>query len=570
MSLGSVRQIESNSQSFKSLINNNASLQNNPTTKKSFYLNEDKFDDGKISAKKGLKHFIKGVISPVEILFSSSKNILIGIGVIVGSAALCAAFPPLLPVMVAFGVTTGSWQLLSGGYKAMAAKTDKQAEEAWENIGAGTFAVGTSALGAKSSLKAAGVKKTEDLNILKATIECFKQIPKSITKSYKMAKNGTAHSNLKNTLIKPKNYADIDDIAKLKKHGYSEKKLFEIKKYSEDLYQEGLKAINQSKEELTHILPENLRNKINYRVKSPSSIKDKLISKLIDSNKIESLDDARSLIGDLLGSNIALENVDDAQIELIMDSCAKALRKGEIKFTAIDNYKGEKIKPYLTKDHIDTLREASMTHNTDIQQYEGFGSLEVSGKVKKSGYTSAQINIEYKDGSLGEFQIRGKEVHKLADIEHIPYDLRRSKDLAGGNHLLKKLYEPLEKNVKLLSNNGYDEYNNYLNALYRYHRKAETGIAGLKKPQIKDYMISKPSEIVQSELPLSKQETENIYNNIIKMLDIDNIETLHNEAGWLKEIPKTDKIKVILQSITTYLATEKNNNEKWSENNAYI
>lgn len=579
MSLAPIRQTNKYSKSFQSSINNNSQRQNNITTNQSLYLKEDSFDDGKIGAKKGFKHFVKGIISPIQTLISSPKNLLIGAGTIIGTAALCAAFPPILPAMVAFGVLTGSFQIINGGYKAINAKTDKQAEQAWENIGAGTFAIGTSAIGAKSSLKASGAKNLDNLNIIQATIKCFKEIPNGLTKAYKMAKNGTAFLNLKNTIIKPMNHSDIDDIAKLKKAGYSAEKLDEIKKYSETIHKEGMNSVAPSAakekgciQELINILPEELKDKINYRVKSPSSIKDKLINKLTDTKRnieIQSLDDARNQISDLIGSNIILDNLDDAHMDLLIDSLAQGLKKGEVKFLEIENYRGEKIKPYLTSDHIDMLREVAKSQNIEFNPYEGFGSWDMANKVKPSGYTTAQINIQYKDGSLGEFQIRGKGVHKLATIEHIPYDLRKSKDLSGGNPLLKKLYKPLEKNVKLLSNNGYNEYNNYLNALYKYYRKSESGIQGLKKPQIKDFIKSKPSKIVQSEKALSKAEIQNIYNNIMKMLDIDNIEHLFNDASWLKEIPKTERRKVILQSTITYLTTENINNNKWSQNNAY-
>lgn len=578
MSLTSIGQNNKYSKAFQSSINNNSQKQNNIAANQSLYLKEDSFDDGKIGVKKGFKHFIKGIISPIQTLISSPKNMLIGAGTILGTAALCAAFPPILPVMVTFGVLTGSFQLLNGGYKAIKAKTDKQAEQAWESIGAGTFALGTSAVGAKSSLKASGAKNVDDLNILQATIKCFKEIPKGFTKAYKMAKNGTGFLNLRNTIIKPKNYSEIDDIAKLKKAGYGKEKLDEIKKYSETINQEGIKSASPSPEkgkgciqELINVLPEDLKDKVNYRVKSPSSIKDKLINKLTDSKrniKIQSLDDARNQVNDLIGSNIILDNLDEAHMDLLIESLADGLKKGEIKFLEIENYRGEKIKPYLTSDHIDMLREAAKSQNIEFNPYEGFGCWDVTNKVKHSGYTTAQINIQYKDGSLGEFQIRGNGVHKLATIEHIPYDLRQSKDLSGGNPLLKKLYKPLEKNVKLLSNNGYNEYNNYLNALYKYYRKSESCIKGLKKPEIKDFIKSKPSKVVQSEKGMSDTEIQNTYNNILKMLDISNIEKLYNDASWLKDIPKTARRKVILQSTITYLATE-NINNKWSQKNAH-
>lgn len=57
--------------------------------------------------------------------------------------------------MVALGVGTGAVMIGKGAYDAATADTDAEAKTAWETIGNGTFAVAASALGAKSSLKAA-------------------------------------------------------------------------------------------------------------------------------------------------------------------------------------------------------------------------------------------------------------------------------------------------------------------------------------------------------------------------------------------------------------------------------
>ena len=575
MSLSPIRINDKYAASFQSSKSHHSNPKIN-TGNNNHYLEKDTFDDGKISAKKSLKHFVKGIISPFTTLLSSPKNLIIGAGAVVGSAALCAAFPPLLPALAALGVVTGSAQLASGGYKALTAKTDKQAEQAWESIGSGVFSVGSSALGAKSSLKAAGVKETKNLNFIKATVKCFKEIPSSFTKSFKMAKNGTGLTNLKNTVFKPVNYVDPEDLAKLEKFGYGTDKLDEIKNYSKMLHQEGKNSVYANPEngkqsclqELIDVLPDELKDKVNFRVKSESSIKDKLINKLTNEKnpiKIESLDDAKQQIGDLIGTCIALDNPDEANITMLVDSLSDGLRTGKITFLELDNYRGKDTIPYFTADHIDSLREAAKTYNVDINSYEGFGFREITNqKIKPSGYTTAQINVKYKDGSLGEFQIRGKGVQKLANVEHIPYDLRQSKDLAGGNHLLQKLYKPLEKYVKLLSNDGYTEYNNYLDELYKYHRNKELGIITKQKPIIADYIKSGPSKVIQNstENPLSNSELQEIYLKVIKMLDIDNIENLHTDASWLKAIPKTSRQKVLTQSLTTYLSTNPNIQER--------
>lgn len=149
---------------------------------------KDGKDDGKISLSEKIKNFGKGLISPVTNLFKSPKNFLIGAAMIGAGAGLMAMTGgAAAPVMVALGVTMGTVQFGVGAYKAATARTDTEAETAWEGIGAGTTSVGLSVLGAKSALKAAKVDTT-NLNPLQATIECFKKTPSQIGKSFANAK----------------------------------------------------------------------------------------------------------------------------------------------------------------------------------------------------------------------------------------------------------------------------------------------------------------------------------------------------------------------------------------------
>ncbi len=523
----------------------------------------DVFDDGKISAQEGFNSFISGMILPFKSLFSSPKSFAIGAGAIVVTAGLCAAAPPLLPVMVIAGIATGGVQLGKGIYNAKNAKTDSQAKKAWESIGSGTFSIGTSVLGAKSSIKAAGIEVADDINMFSATIKCFKELPSSVSKSFKMFKNGTALESIKNALKKPINYSDLNDVEQLKKAGYNEDKLIELKNYGKMLHEEGTKAVKPENategiiQDLNVGLPDSLKDRIQYRVKSPSSIKDKLIKKMTDKKspvRIDSLDDARRETTDLIGTRVILEKATPDEVESLVENLCSAMQNNKIKLLEIENYKGEGIPAYFSADNIDALREAAKASNSDIGAFEGSGIWHTSDKIKKSGYTTTQMNITHSDGSLGEFQIRGKEIEKIAQVEHIPYDLRQNKDLSGGNHLLKKLYKPLENKVGLLSNDGYKEYNNYLNALYKYYRSIETGSTGAVKPKLKDYIKSKPSEFIDLEKIPTSEPTQHLYNNIINMLDIDNIEKLHNDAKWIKAIPRTTIIRSLLHGTSKNMA----------------
>lgn len=117
----------------------------------------DGSDDGKISAGKKFKNFFKGVgnffkgmVCDEEGKFSI-KRTLTTAAVAAGAVALTVATGgAAAPFLVAAGATIGAVQTGKGIYKAATAKTDAEAEAAWQEIGSGTTAVVGSVAGAKA------------------------------------------------------------------------------------------------------------------------------------------------------------------------------------------------------------------------------------------------------------------------------------------------------------------------------------------------------------------------------------------------------------------------------------
>lgn len=148
----------------------------------------DGSDDGKISFKEKMENFGIGLTTPVKNMFSSPKNIAIT----AVSAAACAGLIALTggaaaPVMAAFGIIGGGIQIGGGIYKQITAKTDNEAQQAWQQMGSGTFTAGVSAASAKASLKASGVSNVKDTSILGAVVKCLKDLPSNLSKSVKTA-----------------------------------------------------------------------------------------------------------------------------------------------------------------------------------------------------------------------------------------------------------------------------------------------------------------------------------------------------------------------------------------------
>ena len=150
----------------------------------------DQADDGKISFGQKLKSFGKGIVSPITNMFKSPGNFIKGaLGIAVGAGLIAITGGAAAPIMVAAGVGLGGVQIAKGAIGAASAKTDAEAQQAWENMGSGTFAVAGSIAGAKAALKAGGTSTT-GMNALQATKKCFTQgfSKANLTKAWTTAK----------------------------------------------------------------------------------------------------------------------------------------------------------------------------------------------------------------------------------------------------------------------------------------------------------------------------------------------------------------------------------------------
>lgn len=141
-------------------------------------------DDGKISFGKKCKNFFKGVGNFFKGMVCdengkfSLKRTLTTVAVAAGAVALTVATAgAATPFLIAGGAALATYQTGKGVYKACTAKTDREAEQAWQEIGSGTTAIVASVAGAKGALKSAGApipKGNAITSSLRATGECFK------------------------------------------------------------------------------------------------------------------------------------------------------------------------------------------------------------------------------------------------------------------------------------------------------------------------------------------------------------------------------------------------------------
>jgi hypothetical protein len=131
---------------------------------------------------------------------------------------------------------------------------------------------------------------------------------------------------------------------------------------------------------------------------------------------------------------------------------------------------------------------------------------------KSSGYTTCQINIRHKSGVISEFQIRGSEINKQAETEHLYYDFCQNKNPIAKNPALEPVLSPLKdvvENLKRPENAKLKAaYEQYLTQCYKKARAIEE----------------------------HKQYKEPVFpSGLDPILKIENLEQIHTEVEAIKK-----------------------------------
>ena len=142
---------------------------------------KDGKDDGSIGFWEATKNVLKGGVKFVTGMFTdengdfSLKQTLktVGMGVAIGLATMIPVVGPLvLPALCTYGMLHGGKEVLSGISNAMSAKTDAEAEQAWQQVGSGATEGTLSYVGYKATggFKKAWSKITADYAALKTNV----------------------------------------------------------------------------------------------------------------------------------------------------------------------------------------------------------------------------------------------------------------------------------------------------------------------------------------------------------------------------------------------------------------
>ena len=209
--------------------------------------------------------------------------------------------------------------------------------------------------------------------------------------------------------------------------------------------------------------------------------------------------------------SIASEGIIDAlktkQTGEVVEQLITKIKSGEVSITELNNY-GNRTSSYFTDDQLKAIADAYFEKTGEkldivtMFDYTQGGSkvenginieysskISTEGAIKKSGYSTTQMNTKhaFTDGTegLGELQIRGQELNKFADAEHIPYDIRKGKITEADTK-----YSDVYSIFKTMSDESYKKYNTYLNDVYNWTRLKELGIE-LSEPQIPTNLLTK-------------------------------------------------------------------------------
>ena len=143
----------------------------------------------------------------------------------------------------------------------------------------------------------------------------------------------------------------------------------------------------------------------------------------------------------------------------------------------------------VNDDVMERVKNLTSKYNTNAK----YTVIQSKKAVKPSGYSSSQMNTKHKfDGGKignGELQIRGSQVNDFADVEHIPYDIRKGKITRDDTK-----YSGIYNIIKRMSKKNYNGYNQYLSDVYKTLRMKELGLLDESTllPSLSDYIIDLP------------------------------------------------------------------------------
>jgi len=172
------------------------------------YVATDGANDGKISFGKKLLNFGKGIVKTFTGMFTDKngkfslkktlKTAVIA-GVCIGASIVC---PGVGTALCYAGLALGGISLAKNGYKAATAKTDQEAEQAWQGIGTGATITAMSIAGVKAKGAAVNKATGAERGFFKDLGAGFKSMNKDLLAARDLISEGNYISTVKGNVAR--------------------------------------------------------------------------------------------------------------------------------------------------------------------------------------------------------------------------------------------------------------------------------------------------------------------------------------------------------------------------------
>ncbi|MBR6298549.1 MAG: hypothetical protein IKR34_04830 [Candidatus Gastranaerophilales bacterium] len=268
--------------------------------------------------------------------------------------------------------------------------------------------------------------------------------------------------------------------------------------------------------------PNGVINPIEGRIKTPESIHEKTVSRLLSALKPKKVEQSKSKkrnsnedlkryngvfspystydimdkIRDISGTQITIRDIDTQSDEIIKRLC-EMIESENLVVDEIENHTSSSAKPYFSQKQLYKLLEC-----VNVQRSaNGLSPIVVKSDTTESGYMALHLSFDLKnkkifdkdnglnERSFHELQIIGSDVGKLKDIENFCYKLAASKP----------------KSIK----QGDYAYDAFVEYFYTYYPKHDDNSSEAKKIRkyFKDY-TKKAYELQRNRKPTEDAEND--------------------------------------------------------------
>ena len=428
------------------------------------YVVADGKDDGKISGAQKFANFAKGAGNFFKGMFcgKDGKFSLLQTAKTVGLAALGIAVPAIGIGMLAVGGAMSVYSLGKGIVKANAAKTDAEAETAWQNIGEGTTGVVMTAVGAKALKTSKAATAAEALRYKgikgygRALKDVYVDAGKGIKQGYTHVKENGITSSLRTAKDVSKDYitsswegrfrsTNAKNNAKSRMEAAYDKQVLKHETRILELEQKIAVSKNPKKSAKWRAEITELRGQIADIIKAKSEIPE-IPSTAFSKTRI------RNINKNINEKNAEIAQIrkDNPTIDSLIQQRADLKRNYPAEVARFDNNNPQVAKLLKLEKDVNTLKNLKqrVQSNPDIN---GYRQNQIDYYTKLEAYAKAQAKK-----SKGAEKAKWESIQKQADqrvAEHKQFRyieqaqenaLRANKEIARVKDLLKKVEDEIK------------------------------------------------------------------------------------------------------------------------------